>query len=563
MLKTILVLPDGTELSSGVGTVNAIQSVTITQCVNDDQELTVGSACANMIEASIITPGGGLNITAGDELAVYREDQNGKRHKVGLFLTEKPTRPSANTMRITAFDRMILLDTDLTGWLAGLTDWPYTVDTFANMVCGSCGLTLKNETLANGAYKIQKFTAEGLTGRRLIKWIGQIAGCFARITTDGELEFAWYADNENASIGPSYIPGSRIEMAYEAGDLSLTDENLQVGYMQRALTVTSQQLEAHDADTLLTLELLPYNVQYYFYQNGLSFEDYQVAPIEKVQLRQTQEDVGCVYPADLPEAVNTYQVTGNGLLTTANAAALEPVASHLYTRLAPVSYTPCKVSIPANMAIHAGDILRILDRNGKRLTMYVMKKTQTGQRETLECTGSPRRDSSQVVNSQTLASLSGKVFTLRMDIEGLKAENKENEDKTAKLEMEVDGIQTQVQRQQAELNETSVRLTQVRQDAETVAIEIRDIRDNGVSRVETATGYTFGSDGLRIQKSGEEMENRLDNTGMYVTRSGETILQANSAGVVAADVTVHNYLRLGDHARLEDYAGRRTACFFV
>ena len=61
MLKTIIVLPDGTELSSGVGTKNAIKSVTITECVNDSQELTLGSACSNMIELTAITPNGGFS----------------------------------------------------------------------------------------------------------------------------------------------------------------------------------------------------------------------------------------------------------------------------------------------------------------------------------------------------------------------------------------------------------------------------------------------------------------------------------------------------------------------
>jgi hypothetical protein len=70
VLKTLIVLPDGTELYSGAGTTNAIRSVTITECVNASQELALGSVCANMVEAKLITPEGGLDITAGDEIAV-------------------------------------------------------------------------------------------------------------------------------------------------------------------------------------------------------------------------------------------------------------------------------------------------------------------------------------------------------------------------------------------------------------------------------------------------------------------------------------------------------------
>lgn len=563
MLKTIFVLPDGSELSSGTTHKSAIRHVTITECVNDSEELTVGSACANMIEADILTPGGGLTITAGDELAVYRQDDSGQRHKVGLFTAQKPTRPSANTMRVTAYDRMSRLDKDLSGWLKGLTDWPCPLYDFAVMVCREAGLTLANEVLPNGAYRIPKFTADSLTGRTLIRWIGQIAGCFARINADGALEFAWYAPRTGISIGPRYLAGTQAAVTYENEDLRLSAEDLQLQEGERTLTVTSPAIRATGADRQLQLTVEAEHVQHYYFQNGLSYEDYAVAPVEKVQLQQSCEDVGVIWPSDASGERNTCTVTGNCLLAAANAAALEPVAESLYKRLNPVRYTPCKVTVSASVHIFAGDIVDILDANGKLMTMYVMKKTQSGQRATLECTGSPTRQNTMAVNHRTLSSLTGKVLDLRMDVEGLKAENRENGRKLASVSLCVDGIQTQVSRQQMELASAAQLMTQVRQDAEQVSVEVKNLRENGVSRVETSTGYTFGAEGLRIRKSGEEMENRLDNTGMYVTRSGETILQANSAGVTAADVTVYNYLTAGGHARFEEYSGQRTACFFV
>ena len=98
-------------------------------------------------------------------------------------------------------------------------------------------------------------------------------------------------------------------------------------------------------------------------------------------------------------------------------------------------------------------------------------------------------------------------------------------------------------------------------------IEIQKIQTDGVSKVVTQTGYCFDQDGLNIRKSGEEMQNLLDNTGMYVRRGQDTILQANHQGVVATDVKVNNFLILGDNSRLEDYSDgtdeHRTACFYV
>ena len=124
MLKNLIVLPDGTELFSGTTGVNALQSVTLTQQVNTGAELTLGSACANMLEATLLTKEGGLNITPGMELTLYKVSEDGKQSKMGLFTAEKPTRPSANLYKLTAYDRISWLDRDLTGWLESLNGWP-------------------------------------------------------------------------------------------------------------------------------------------------------------------------------------------------------------------------------------------------------------------------------------------------------------------------------------------------------------------------------------------------------------------------------------------------------
>jgi len=503
MLRTLVVLPDGIELFSGIGQENAIKSMTFTQCVNDGTELTVGSVCANMVQLQLITPAGGLSLDAGDEIAVYKTDDTDTRHLLGLFTVEKPTRSSANTMQITAYDRVTWLDKDVSAWLAQLQGWPYGLLDFSKMVCEACGLTLINDDIPNANYQVQKFSAGGITGRQLIKWAAELAGCFCRANADGNLEFAWY----------------------EPAQVSVGGDGL------------------------------------YFYQGGLSFEDYETAPIEKVQVRTTQTDVGAVYP-DIEEG-NTYTVSGNFLVDTTSATLMEELAQSIHTRLQGVQYTPCKVTVPAQLSAGAGDILCITDSNGKTVTAYIMKRTMAGQHDTLECTGSYRRDSTTAVNESSFKALSGKVLELRKNVEGLYLKNADVDGRTAALSLTVDGLRTQVEKQQSDVDHALSRVTAIEQTAEAVSIQVKAIQENGVSKVETATGYTFSADGLHIRKTGEEMENRMDHTGMYVERSGEVILQANNQGVQATDVTVRNYLVVGDHARFENYGENRTACFWL
>lgn len=119
-----------------------------------------------MIELTAITPNGGFSIDEGDEFTVYRENEEGNRHKVGLFTSEKPTRASAHSLKVTAYDRVSWLDKDLTDWLADLAAWPYTLYDLAEMTCGQCGLELVNDFIPNGNYYVQRFSAEGITGRQ-------------------------------------------------------------------------------------------------------------------------------------------------------------------------------------------------------------------------------------------------------------------------------------------------------------------------------------------------------------------------------------------------------------
>ena len=341
MLRTIITLPDGTEISSGSGSVNAIQNSTFTECVNSGEDLTIGSACASALEVTLITPSGELSLTAGTEIIAYKDDGT-TRTKVGVFILEKPTRPTANTMKITGYDRISKLDKDLTAWLSGLTGWPYTLTTFAGMVCGACGLTFKASDVPNGDFLVYQFTRSSVTGRQIMQWLGETCCRFCRATPEGEIEFAWYTDS-----GKTITAG---------GDL-------------------------------------------YYFQNGLSYEDYQTAAIDAVQIRLADGENGALWP-EAAEDANSYIITGNPILNLRITEDLEQVLANIKAELEGIRYTPCKVSVPANMDIRAGNTVQITDKNGKTITAYVMTKTQTGQKDTLESTGNRRRDTATAANTK-------------------------------------------------------------------------------------------------------------------------------------------------------------------
>lgn len=566
MLKTLVILPDGTELSSGTEGTNAIKSLTLTECVNDGQELSLGSVCANMIELTVISPNGGLLISEADELQVYSEDPVGTRYPIGIFIAEKPVWTGANTLKITAFDRVCLLDKDLTDWFNGLSGWPYTLFQLSKAVCEVCGLELVNTQFPNGSRSIQQFALEQITGRKLLQWAAQISGKFCRATADGKLEFAWYTPSA-VSIGaqaPASVDLSWDDQGCVALEGSISTAVTDTGNM----TLLCEGIAVEeDGEGNVRITLPQGGSALGYYADSLSYSDYQVAKLQKISLDTGENTVLINWPADLNEAVNTYTLSANALLTAASKDTLSSIAKTLYNNLKDVTYTPCNVTVPASDAIHAGSIVNITDRGGKTITAYVMTKRRTGQKETLECTGSARRDSSTAVNDVSLRDISGKVTNLQMTVDGLKASVSDVSGIAASMILNAEGIQSEVTRQNEEVNGIKTQLSAVEQTANDLKITVGSVLDDGVDQVQTKTGYTFNEDGLTISKDGSEMENKLDETGMYVHRNGELILQANNEGVKAVDVTVGNYLIIGDHARFEDYSNgtdtARTACFWI
>ncbi len=99
--------------------------------------------------------------------------------------------------------------------------------------------------------------------------------------------------------------------------------------------------------------------------------------------------------------------------------------------------------------------------------------------------------------------------------------------------------------------------------ANEVSIRVGSILSDGVTKVKTATGFTFDENGLDISKDGEEMHNFIDNKGVYVKRDDVEVLGADSDGVRGENVWAKKYLKIGNNSRFEDYNTNRTGVFYV
>lgn len=395
MLQPILTLPSGTELKGG-SPGSAVKSLTLHTAVNAGQEFTIGSAFSDYIEAEIwADPGGSLQITAGDVLTYYRQDDAGNRTKVGVFYAEKPTRTKRNSYKVTAYDTMSKLDADFSGWLhANQAQFPKTIWQLVQLACQRAGVTLASSSLPiNSSYSVQAFYADDLTCRQIISWAAEAAGCYAHMNADGKLQFLTYTDKRStAKITPD---GANNSTAY--------------------------------------------------YADSLSYEDYTVKAIEKVQIRQSDSDVGVIYP-DSTTATNTYAVQGNLLLTTGTEANLKSVVQNLYNVLKNVTYTPCKVSVPSSSGLACGQIVYVKDARGREFDTYLMSATISSGKASFESVGSASRESSSAVNSQSYKNLTGKMLEIKTSVDGLEVKASDLTGKYTDLKATVDGLSAEVKK---------------------------------------------------------------------------------------------------------------------
>ena len=397
MLNYLLLKEDGSEIGSTI-----ILSCTLTTSVNSENEFTLGSACTDEIEVEYIAADEKL-IAQGDKLTLYTVDDANTRTKAGVFYCEKPeyqgmmreVSGSNAVYKVVAYDTMSKLDADFSGWLrANQAQFPKTIWQLVQLACQRAGVTLASSSLPiNGSYSVQAFYADDLTCRQIISWAAEAAGCYAHMNADGKLQFLTYADKRSTvKITPD---GASNSTAY--------------------------------------------------YADSLSYEDYTVKAIEKVQIRQSDSDVGVIYP-DSTTATNTYAVQGNLLLTTGTEANLKTVAQNLYNVLKSVTYTPCKVAVPSGSGLACGQIVHVKDARGREFDTYLMSATISSGKASFESVGSASRESSSAVNSQSYKNLTGKMLEIKTSVDGLEVKASDLTGKYTDLKATVDGLSSEVKK---------------------------------------------------------------------------------------------------------------------
>lgn len=471
MFQDKFVLADGTALQSN------IVGVDWTTSSNSDSDIAPGSVCASAVEIEFwVNSDSAISVTQGTVLTyykVYKADNDlDIETKIGVFTCDKPEKTGSNKYKVTAYDNVSLLDVDVTEWLNALT-FPIAIKDFATALAAKCELELANEPRLNKDYQIQKFTGSGVNARDLMKMVCSASGCFCNADANGKLLFDWYKKNDRVIISPKKSINKKSFRLFDVVKRSLQDN------VHRVLISAKSGSDTPDG--------IPY------FANQLTFSDFVVKAIDKVQVRQSDDDVGVVYPAD-EQGTNALVIQGNQLLSTTSDAALRPYVKNLYDGLNNITYVPCSnIQTPETLEIKVGDIVTVSDGKNEFDT-WITSVKHSGGKCTFESVGNANRNTTTAVNNVKYNSKQ-RILKISATVDGLTV-------KAEQTEQDISGLSsqyTQLKQTFDKFEVTAVTDGNVRSkfalDPSSVVIESGTITFKGDTLVVDSDNFKLSQDG--------------------------------------------------------------------
>lgn len=243
-----------------------------------------------------------------------------------------------------------------------------------------------------------------------------------------------------------------------------------------------------------------------------------------------------------------------------------------------VALTPFDCSWRGNFLYEIGDAFEIIGKNNEPIVAYLYNDTLTydgglSQQTKLEAVANSTTNATPTTLGEAIKETFARVDKANKRIELLVSDADSMANTLATLQLDANTINAAVQKLEQTMVESAdgmaesmAQLTsrvEAAVTAQDVSIAIKSELDNGVEKVVTSTGFTFDEEGLKISKSGTDLNTQITEDGMEVRNGDGAVLTANSVGVDAANLHATTYLIIGTNSRLEDYDTNRTGCFWI
>ena len=433
------------------------ESIKITEGLCESDDLKFGECNAAQFEVTVADVQQDLT---GLEFMVTLE-VDGYEMAMGIYTVDSFVRQADRRLKkITAYDRMRKFSTDVSEWYQVLK-FPLTLKEFRYSLCEYIGVKQIDTDLPLDDMPVSKtIDPEQLSGLDVLQAICEINGCFGHIDKTGRLRYQFLGC---AGLYPSETLFPDDDLF--PGDL-LDDEN------------TEQIL--------------------FYKQSDTSYEDYIVTPIDRLQIRQEEGDVGVLYG----KGSNTYVIEGNFLAYGKSSEELEGIAAAVYENIAGRSYRPCKIVNPGLPWIEVGDGL-VCYTSDDVIETYCLKRTMTGiqgMMDTFEASGSIEYEENFGIQSQIIQ-LEGKSAVIKKSIEQVSVDMR-----NLKENME----------------------TQFKQTAEAIALEAK------------RAGEAEAALGVRADQIALSVKNLNDYTDAQIKLLSDSITMKVSKGDVSSQLSIES-----------------------
>lgn len=204
---------------------------------------------------------------------------------------------------ITAYDELYTRgNTEVAAWYKSLI-FPITLKNLRDSLFNYIGLEQVETSLPNDGVTIKKqYDPNTLQALAVIKAICQINGAFGIVNREGKFEYRILGKirGKGAYPGPLFIPGPDM---------------------------------LPGVPSIITNDIKP---EFFSYYRRVDYEEYEVKVIDKVTVRQSEDDSGVTYGS----GTNNYIVQGNIFTYGLAAKDLTVIAKNIYTSIGGFSYYP-------------------------------------------------------------------------------------------------------------------------------------------------------------------------------------------------------------------------------
>ena len=324
--------------------------------------------------------------------------------------------------------------------------------------------------LANDEMIVERtINPEMISGRDVVTAICEINGCFGHITRDGKFRYV--------------ILDKEIQGLYPRNDLYPNDD-----------------LYPRDPKSEIIGKGMYISCKY---------EDYLVQSINKIQIRQEENDIGAIYPNTEPnESDNCYIVENNFLVYGKSAEDLNDIARKLFGVITKIIYRPANVNAVGNPCFEVGDAIR-LNTKGELIETYIVSRSLKGiqdQRDSYESLGNEKYGENINSINTSIIQLKGKTNVLIRTVDETRLEMKDLE---SGLSNEIKITAGEIR---AELNNTKEGLrNEISVTAAGLRGEITDTK-NGLQTQITANASGLSAEITRAQGAEGNLSTRITAT---------------------------------------------------